>query len=259
MSTALIPVDQVERMAVAVAKSGLFGVKTPDQAMALMLIAQAEGMHPAIAARDYHVINGRPTLKADAMLARFQTAGGKVEWSDYTDQRVIGTFSHPKGGSVTIEWTVEMGRKAGLLGNQTWTKYPRQMLRSRCISEGIRTVFPGVVVGTYSEEEGQDMAPQTIVRDMGNAEEVAAPAPAIPATPAVDVDALIKTIKSAATREFLELLRPQMRRVPKGKERDRVVAAVQRRADEIDAEQAPRAEQAPPVDAEIIDAEEGAV
>ena len=259
MSTALIPVDQVERMALAVAKSGLFGVKTPDQAMALMLIAQAEGMHPAIAARDYHVINGRPTLKADAMLARFQTAGGKVEWSDYTDQRVIGTFSHPKGGSVTIEWTVEMGRKAGLLGNQTWTKYPRQMLRSRCISEGIRTVFPGVVVGTYSEEEGQDMAPQTIVRDMGNAEEVAAPAPAIPATPAVDVDALIKTIKSAATREFLELLRPQMRRVPKGKERDRVVAAVQRRADEINAEQAPRAEQAPPVDAEIIDAEEGAV
>ena len=259
MSTALISVDQVERMALAVAKSGLFGVKTPDQAMALMLIAQAEGMHPAIAARDYHVINGRPTLKADAMLARFQTAGGKVEWSDYTDQRVVGTFSHPKGGSVTIEWTVEMGRKAGLLGNQTWTKYPRQMLRSRCISEGIRTVFPGVVVGTYSEEEGQDMAPQTIVRDMGNAEEVAAPAPAIPATPAVDVDALIKTIKSAATREFLELLRPQMRRVPKGKERDRVVAAVQRRADEIDAEQAPRAEQAPPVDAEIIDAEEGAV
>ncbi|HSG21121.1 MAG TPA: hypothetical protein VLA31_10150, partial [Burkholderiaceae bacterium] len=164
-----------------------------------------------------------------------------------------GTFSHPKGGSVTIEWTVEMGRKAGLLGNQTWTKYPRQMLRSRCISEGIRTVFPGVVVGTYSEEEGQDMAPQTVVRDMGPVEEVADPAPAIPATPAVDVDALIKTIKSAATREFLELLRPQMRRVPKGKDRDRVVEAVKRRAEEIDAEQAP------PVDAEIIDAEEGAV
>jgi hypothetical protein len=82
MSTALIPVDQVERMALAVAKSGLFGVKTSDQAMALMLIAQAEGMHPAIAARDYHVINGRPTLKADAMLARFQQAGGK--WNGAT-------------------------------------------------------------------------------------------------------------------------------------------------------------------------------
>jgi hypothetical protein len=45
--------------------------------------------------------------------------------------------------------------------------------------------------------------------------------------------------------------------MPKGKDYDRVVAAVQRRADEIDREHA--AEQAPPVDAEIIDAEEGAV
>ena len=78
--TALVPVDQIERMAISVAKSGLFGVKNPDQAMALMLIAQAEGLHPAIAARDYHIINGRPALRADAMLARFQNAGGRVEW-----------------------------------------------------------------------------------------------------------------------------------------------------------------------------------
>jgi hypothetical protein len=249
MSTALIPVDQVERMALAVAKSGLFGVKTPDQAMALMLIAQAEGMHPAIAARDYHVINGRPTLRADAMLARFQQAGGRVEWGEYTDRKVVGTFTHPQGGSVRIEWTTDMAVSAGLTRNPTWKSYPRQMLRARCISEGIRTVFPGVVVGTYTPEETEDMAPQRTVRDMGDAEEVAPPPP--PA--AVDVDKLVQSIENASTLEFLELLRPDMRRVPKGKERDRVVAAVQRRADEI------RAEQAPPVDAEIIDTEEGAV
>ena len=71
----IITVSEVERMANAVAKSGLFGVKNVEQAMALMLIAQAEGMHPAIAARDFHVIQGRPALKADAMLARFQAAG----------------------------------------------------------------------------------------------------------------------------------------------------------------------------------------
>ena len=249
MSTALISVDQVERMAVAVAKSNLFGVKTSDQAMALMLIAQAEGMHPAIAARDYHVINGRPTLRADAMLARFQQAGGKVEWGDYTDRKVVGTFTHPQGGSVRIEWTTDMAVSAGLTRNPTWKSYPRQMLRARCISEGIRTIYPGVAIGTYTPEEAEDMAPQRTVRDMGDAEEVAPPPP--PA--AIDVDKLVQSIENASTLEFLELLRPDMRRVPKGKERDRVVAAVQRRADEI------RAEQAPPVDAEIIDAEEGAV
>ena len=230
--TALVPVDQIERMALAVAKSGLFGVKTPDQAMALMLVAQAEGMHPAIAARDYHVINGRPTLRADAMLARFQQAGGKVEWGDYTDQRVVGTFSHPQGGSVRIEWTTKMAQDAGLTRNPTWKSYPRQMLRARCISEGIRTIYPGVAIGTYTPEEAEDMAPRP-ARDMGAVEEVSPPPP-----PAVDVEGLIEQIQLASTLEFLETLRPQMRQVPKGPDRDRVVAAVQRRAEEIRAEQA---------------------
>lgn len=234
--TALVPVDQIERMALAVAKSGLFGVKTPDQAMALMLVAQAEGMHPAIAARDYHVINGRPTLRADAMLARFQQAGGKVEWGEYTDQRVVGTFAHPQGGSVRIEWTTKMAQDAGLTRNPTWKSYPRQMLRARCISEGIRTIYPGVAIGTYTPEEAEDMAPRP-ARDMGAVEEVAPPP-----LPAVDVEALVRDIEGAVTLEFLETLRPQMRQVPKGPDRDRVVAAVQRRAEEIRAEQAPAPE-----------------
>ena len=65
----LYEVQDVWKMAQAVARSGLFGMREPEQAMALMLIAQAEGTHPALAARDYHIVDGRPTLKADAMLA----------------------------------------------------------------------------------------------------------------------------------------------------------------------------------------------
>ena len=143
MSNALIPVADVERMAVAVAKSGLFGIKTAEQGVALMLIAQAEGLHPAIAARDYHVIQGRPALKTDAMMARFQQAGGKVEWKVYTDAEVTGVFSHPQGGSLTVTWTLEQAKRIGLAGKDNWKNYPRAMLRARCISEGIRSVYPG--------------------------------------------------------------------------------------------------------------------
>lgn len=152
----IVPVDQIQIMATAVAKSGLFGVKTPEQAMALMLIAQAEGNHPAIAARDYHVIQGRPALKADAMLARFQQAGGKVNWDTYTDTEVKATFSHPSGGSITLSWTIDQARKIGIAGKDNWKNYPRAMLRARVISEGIRTVYPGCVVGVYTPEEVQD-------------------------------------------------------------------------------------------------------
>ena len=159
MSNQIVPYSDIQQMAVAVAKSNLFGMKTPEQAIALMLVAQSEGLHPARAAMEYHVIQGRPALKADAMLARFQNAGGKVSWKSYTDDDVTGVFSHPSGGEVSIQWTIGMANKAGLTKNPTWKQYPRAMLRARCISEGIRTVYPGVSVGIYTPEEVADFAP----------------------------------------------------------------------------------------------------
>lgn len=153
---AIVPVSDIEKMATAIATSNFFGMKTKEQAMALMFIAQAEGRHPATAAMEYHVIQGKPALKADAMLARFQAAGGKVEWLSYTDKEVTGKFSHPQGGTVEISWTIDMATAAKLTGKDTWKQYPRQMLRARVISEGIRTVYPGVAVGIYTPEEVGD-------------------------------------------------------------------------------------------------------
>lgn len=152
-------VHDIHLMAEAIAKSNLFGIKKPEEAMALMLIAQAEGSHPAIAIRDYQLIQGKPSLKADAMLARFQSAGGKVEWLELTDKRVAAKFSHPAGGNISIDWDMKRAGDAGLSSKDNWKKYPRQMLRARVISEGIRTVFPGVLVGSYTPEEVQDMEP----------------------------------------------------------------------------------------------------
>ena len=68
------------------------------------------------------------------------------------------------------------------------------------------------------------------------------PPAAPPPAPTVGIRALIEQIQLASTLEFLETLRPQMRQVPKGPDRDRVVAAVQRRAEEIRAESAPAPE-----------------
>lgn len=154
-----VPYADMERMATVIAQSGLFGVKNPVQALALMLVAQSEGLHPATAARDYHVIQGRPALKTDAMLARFQAAGGRVQWHDYSDAVVSATFSHPSGGSVKIEWTIDRAKTAGLTGKDVWKQYPRAMLRARVISEGIRTVYPGVLSGMYAPEEVSDFRP----------------------------------------------------------------------------------------------------
>lgn len=150
----LVPVGDMKQMALAIAKSGLFGMKTEEQALALMIVAQAEGRHPGSAAADYHIIQGRPSLKADTMLARFQRAGGKVEWHDYTDKLVCATFSHPNGGSLRVDWDTARARQANL-NSPTWRNYPRQMLRARVISEGIRAVYPAVLSGMYTPEEAE--------------------------------------------------------------------------------------------------------
>lgn len=160
---------EIWKMAQAFSASGLFGINTPEAAMSLMLIAQAEGLHPAIAARDYHIIEGRPSLKADAMMARFQLSGGQVKWEKYTDEEVVGVFTHPNSPvPVRVDWSVakaqkitrwskKLNRAAPLTEtSDNWKNYPRAMLRARVISEGVRTVAPGCVVGVYTPEEIQD-------------------------------------------------------------------------------------------------------
>jgi hypothetical protein len=147
----------LQGMASAFAKSQLFGVKTPEQALALMLVAQAEGRHPASAARDYDIIQGRPSKKAEAMLRDFLANAGKVEWHKLDNTGADATFSHPAGGSVRINWDMERAKKAGLGGKDMWSKYPRQMFRSRCVSEGVRTVFPMATSGMYVPEEEADI------------------------------------------------------------------------------------------------------
>ena len=69
----------------------------------------------------------------------------------------MAEFSHPQGGKVTIDWDLDRAKRAGLIGKDNWKNYPRQMLRARVISEGVRTIYPGVCVGTYTVEEVQDM------------------------------------------------------------------------------------------------------
>lgn len=184
--TDLVPFAEMSKMAAVAASSRMFGFKTQDEALAIMLLCQGEGLHPAVALRDYHVISGRPSMKSDAMLARFQKAGGSVKWSRYDDSGVSGVFSHPAGGSVEITWTIEQAKAANLSGKDVWKAYPRAMLRARCISEGIRTVFPACIVGTYTPEEIDAMPtePRAV-------ENLAAAAPAAPPAPPAEVPLLL--------------------------------------------------------------------
>lgn len=150
---------EMEHLAERMAASKLFGVKDKDAMLSLMAIAHAEGRHPAVAARDYDIIQGKGAKKAEAMLRDFIESGGKVEWHKLDDTMADATFSHPSGGSVRITWDLERAKTAGLAGKDMYKKFPRQMLRSRTVSEGVRTVCPMATSGMYVPEEISDFAP----------------------------------------------------------------------------------------------------
>ena len=155
MSTDLT-VQDITNMSVAFAKSGLFGYKSSAEAFSLMMVAQANGIHPAKAVERYHIIQGRPAMKADAMLSAFQESGGKVKWLKRSETECKLHLEHPQGGELDVTWTIERAKKAGLTGKSTWTQYPTQMLSARCVSEGVRALYPACLCGMYTPEEVKD-------------------------------------------------------------------------------------------------------
>lgn len=158
MSPAVIPMTEMRELAKAAASSGFFpGIETPEKALVLMAIAQAEGCAPIQAMQRYDIIKGRPSKKAWAMLADFTSAGGKIEWHEHGAQCCRATFSHAQGGTVTVDWNLAKAKEAGLSGNDNWRKYPENMLHARCVSNGVRFVFPAAANGLYTPEEMQDM------------------------------------------------------------------------------------------------------
>jgi len=153
------------------------------------------------------------------MLARFQQAGGRVKWLKMADDCVSGVFSHEQGGDVEISWDMARAKQAQLAGKGNWAKYPRQMLRARVISEGIRATFPGCIVGVYTPEEVADFdEPRHAPGVATQALPAPAQAPQLPAPAAVgdDTESVMASMKDAiaacSTESALKVVGEQIKK-----------------------------------------------
>ncbi len=154
--------DVLDRVAEWVVQGGIGGFKNVQQAKATMILALAEGIPIGKAIHEYNVINGRLALKSEAMLARFQNAGGRIEYGVYTDEKVTASAHHQKGGALTVTWTLADAKRAGLLSNPNWAKHPRAMLKARAVSEAVRAVYPACLTGVPVEEEAYEITAEQI-------------------------------------------------------------------------------------------------
>lgn len=129
------------------------------------------GLDPMEALANIHVIEGKAILSSELMLSIVMRKGVQVEWTKMEDDEVECRLTRPGHPVHHGRWTIEDARRAGLAGKDIWKKYPRAMLRARCISEAIRAWAPDLLgAGVYDETEADE------VRDHA---ERAAPAPRV--------------------------------------------------------------------------------
>lgn len=176
MENAIVPYEQLNEMASRMAASGLFN-KTPEQMLSLMLIAQAEGIHPAIAAQEYDIIQGRAALNGKSALARFQAAGGQIKYLVRTDAECKVWLFHPQAGEITVAWNMEKARKMGLADKDNYKKQPGTMFQWRALAEGIRALYPACLNRMYTSAEVEDMEPAEFRNVTPPPAEIAPPPP----------------------------------------------------------------------------------
>ena len=155
----------------AVTKSGMFGLKSVNQTLTLMLIAEAENIPAIQAVQMYSVINGMPSLKSTEVQSRFQRSGGKVEWLETTDKKAVAKLTHPEAIEYISEFTMEQAMQMGLANKDNYKKMPKAMLMARAITSGVRAIYPMCLNNMYSVDEMMDnVLPEVVEATIVNAE-----------------------------------------------------------------------------------------
>lgn len=119
------------------------------------------GGNMAVTIANSFVLQGKPSLGADAM-SGIVRASGKCrfmmvsDWSDTTCTMIFARTDEPDEITHSFTFTFEMATKQGLTNNRNWRTMPRQMLRARVLTMGLRAVFPDCVSGIYSPDEIAD-------------------------------------------------------------------------------------------------------
>jgi hypothetical protein len=137
------------------------------------------GLQPMQAMQSIAVINGRPSLWGDAMLALVK-AHPAFEWIKEECDGNVATCTIKRRGEpeVVQSFSMEEAKRAGLTGKAgPWTQYPKRMLQMRARGFALRDAFPDALRGVVSAEEARDTPAE---RDMGAAEVVSS-RPAAPA------------------------------------------------------------------------------
>jgi len=126
----------------------------PAAIAAAILYGDEVGLGPMQSLAKIAVINGRPTLAAEAQRALIHAAGHEfwVEEANTTRCTVAGRRRDSEQ-TQRVTWTLDDAKRAGIAGKDPWRKYPRQMLVARATAQLAREAFADAIGGLAATEE----------------------------------------------------------------------------------------------------------
>ena len=164
--------DEAMRFADILAKSSIVPKDfsgNPGNILVAIQWGMELGLQPMQAMQNIAVINGRPALWGDAVIALVRSSP-LCEYVYETDDGSTATCRVKRRGEdeQVSTFSTEDAAAAGL-GSKSgpWTQYPKRMRQMRARAFALRDVFPDVLRGMPVAEEVQDMV--ATERDMGQA------------------------------------------------------------------------------------------
>lgn len=137
----------------------------PSAALVAIQYGLELGLTPVAALQNIAVINGRPALNSETMLALAYSSGQLERFDEFFEGefpkeefRAVCVVKRRGYSEVRREFSIADAMIAGLYGSESfaWKRWPKRMLQMRARSWALRDSFPDMLKGIRSVEELQD-------------------------------------------------------------------------------------------------------
>jgi hypothetical protein len=137
-------------------KSGFLpqAVNTPEKALAIMQKGKELGIPAMEALSSINVIQGKPSVSPQLMLALARKTG-ELEDLQMTGDAKRATVSIKRKGQTayTTTFGVEEATASGLMAKDNYKKQPAVMFQWRALAANLRITFPDAISGLYTYDE----------------------------------------------------------------------------------------------------------
>lgn len=160
--TPVTPWELLARQADVLASSAIIPRQyqgRPEDIIAAGLMGHELGWGVMTSLQLIHVVEGKPEVSAEGMVALIRRAGHSVTGTVSPEAATVQGRRGDNGDEMTYTFTQEDAKRADLAGKQNWRRYPSSMLWARAVSQLARMLFPDVLLGVsyvHGEISGAD-------------------------------------------------------------------------------------------------------